>query len=83
MPESEPPLPVNERPLSVAEPGNRLAGGGVAFMGAGFQVGNRFVLLGQSSQGLVVVHVERGDRIRLISARRASRKKRKQYAQTP
>lgn len=49
------------------------------------QIENRFILLGQTSQGLmvVVVHVERGDRIRLISARRASRKERNMYAQTP
>lgn len=49
------------------------------------QTEDRFILLGQTSQALivVVVHVERGDRIRLISARRASRKERKAYAQTP
>jgi len=42
---------------------------------------NRLVLLGRTSDGsiVVVVHVERGDRIRLISARRASRKERITY----
>jgi len=41
----------------------------------------RHVLIGQSSAGrvLVVVHVDRGERIRLISARIASRKERRQY----
>lgn len=41
----------------------------------------RFVLLGQTSVGrlVVVAHVDRGARIRLISARPASRKERKQY----
>lgn len=41
----------------------------------------RFVLLGQAntSRLLVIVHVDRGARIRLISARTATRKERKQY----
>jgi uncharacterized DUF497 family protein len=41
----------------------------------------RFVLLGQTSTGqlIVVVHVDRGARIRLISARPATRKERRQY----
>jgi len=41
----------------------------------------RFVVLGKSHQGrlLVVVHAERGDNIRIISARLASRHERKQY----
>jgi uncharacterized DUF497 family protein len=41
----------------------------------------RFIILGQSHQGrlLVVIHTERGDNIRIISARRASRRERKQY----
>ena len=41
----------------------------------------RFVLLGQTSAGrlVVVVHVDRGAKIRLISARPASRKERRQY----
>ncbi len=41
----------------------------------------RFVLLGQSCRNrlLVVVHTERGNRIRLISARPANRKERKYY----
>lgn len=42
---------------------------------------HRLVLLGRSLAGrlLVVVHVERGDSIRLISARAATRKERKSY----
>ena len=42
---------------------------------------DRFIILGRSHQGrlLVVVHTERTDRIRLISARRASRNERQQY----
>ena len=42
---------------------------------------HRFVLVGQSAQGrvLVVVHVERGDRIRIISARLANNKERRTY----
>src|SRR4030043_200387 len=42
---------------------------------------DRFVLIDNSHKNrlLVVVHMERGDNIRLISARRASRKERKQY----
>lgn len=45
------------------------------------QVENRFVLLGMSYRGkmLVVVHTERGDSIRIISARPASRRERQQY----
>ncbi|MDI6739767.1 MAG: BrnT family toxin [Candidatus Edwardsbacteria bacterium] len=41
----------------------------------------RFVLLGRShlDRLLVVVHTERGDRIRIISARRADRKERLRY----
>lgn len=41
----------------------------------------RFVLLGRTSAGhlVAVVHVDRGARIRLISARPATRKERKQY----
>ena len=44
---------------------------------------NRFVLIGQSSLGrlLVVVHTDRGDAIRLISARRATRRERQAYEQ--
>lgn len=44
---------------------------------------NRFVLIGQSSMGrlLVVVHTDRGDAIRLISARRATRRERQAYEQ--
>jgi hypothetical protein len=42
---------------------------------------DRFVLLGNSHKDrlLVVVHTVRGDNIRLISARKASKKERKQY----
>ena len=41
----------------------------------------RFVLIGQSVKGrlLVVVHAERGDRIRIISARLATNKERFRY----
>lgn len=41
----------------------------------------RYVTLGRSFNNrlLVVVHTQRGERIRIISARRASRKERKQY----
>ena len=48
------------------------------------QVEDRFIILGQSHRQrlLVVVHTERGDKIRLISARRASRNERKQYEET-
>jgi len=43
----------------------------------------RFILLGKSQQGriVVVVHVERGENLRIISARPASRKERTQYAE--
>lgn len=43
----------------------------------------RFVFLGKAISGsiVVVVHVERGDNIRIISARRASRREREQYEQ--
>jgi uncharacterized DUF497 family protein len=45
------------------------------------QVEERFVLLGTSYRGkmLVVVHTERGDSMRIISARPASRRERQQY----
>lgn len=45
------------------------------------KVEDRFVILGRSHQRrlLVVVYTERGDKVRLISARRASRNERKQY----
>jgi len=41
----------------------------------------RFVILGHSHTGklLVVVHTERGDNIRIISARRATKQERKDY----
>jgi uncharacterized DUF497 family protein len=42
---------------------------------------SRFIILGRSHDGrlLVVVHTERGDNIRIISARQASRRERSQY----
>ncbi len=42
---------------------------------------DRFVILGMSSKNrlLVVVHTERRDKIRIISARKATKKERKQY----
>ena len=44
----------------------------------------RFILLGRSHTGrlLVVIHAERGNHLRVISARLASRKERHTYAQT-
>lgn len=44
----------------------------------------RYVLTGLSHQDrlLVVVHTERGDRIRIMSARLATSKERKQYEET-
>ena len=41
----------------------------------------RFIILGRSHQGklLVVTHTERGDNIRIISARHAGRRERKSY----
>ncbi len=43
----------------------------------------RFLLLGRSSSGnlLVISHTERGDRIRIISVRRATKQEREQYTQ--
>jgi uncharacterized DUF497 family protein len=48
------------------------------------QAEDRWILLGQSNQGelLVVVHTERGDNTRIISARLASRLERKQYEES-
>jgi uncharacterized protein len=45
------------------------------------QTETRFIILGRSHRGrfLVVIHTERGDSIRIISARHASRRERKQY----
>jgi uncharacterized protein len=47
-------------------------------------VENRFVIVGASHSGklLVVVHTERGDNIRIISARLASRRERQTYEQS-
>jgi len=41
----------------------------------------RFILIGNSVMNhlLVVVHTERGEKIRIISARKANKKERKQY----
>jgi hypothetical protein len=45
---------------------------------------DRFVLLGNSHRNrlLVIVHTERGNKIRIISARRATKKERKQYEES-
>jgi uncharacterized DUF497 family protein len=45
---------------------------------------NRFILIGKSGRNrlLVVVHTERGENIRIISARRATKKERKQYEES-
>jgi uncharacterized protein len=42
---------------------------------------DRFIIIGKSHKNrlLVVVHVERGDKIRIISARKATKKERDQY----
>jgi uncharacterized DUF497 family protein len=42
---------------------------------------NRFILVGNSYRNrlLIVVHTERGNKIRIISARKATNKERKQY----
>ena len=47
------------------------------------QVEARFVLVGMTVRGrlVVVAHTVRGDRIRLISARRATKRERKTYEQ--
>jgi len=44
----------------------------------------RYITMGRAVTGklLVVVHTERGDNIRIISARRASRRERKFYEET-
>ncbi len=48
------------------------------------QVEDRFIVLGRSHQRklLVVAHTERGENIRIISARRASRRERNNYEET-
>lgn len=45
------------------------------------QIEKRFITLGRSNdeQLLVVIHTDRGDNIRIISARAASRRERKYY----
>ncbi len=42
---------------------------------------DRFILIGNSFKNriIVVVHTERGDRIRIISARKATKRERSQY----
>jgi len=42
---------------------------------------DRFTLIGNSAKNclLVIVHTERGDKIRIISARKATKKEREQY----
>lgn len=42
---------------------------------------DRFTLIGNSVKNriLVIVHTERGDKIRIITARKATKKERKQY----
>ena len=44
----------------------------------------RFITVGMSSQNrlLIVAHAERGDRIRIISARRATRHERREYEES-
>jgi uncharacterized DUF497 family protein len=44
---------------------------------------SRFIIMGQSKQGrlLVVAYTERSDTIRIISAREATRRERKTYAE--
>ena len=48
------------------------------------RVEERSIVLGQSHRRklLVVVHTERGDNVRIISARRASRRERKSYEES-
>jgi uncharacterized DUF497 family protein len=45
------------------------------------QVADRFVVIGMSGQArvLFVVHCERGEKVRIISARRATRRERESY----
>lgn len=46
---------------------------------------DRFILIGNSYKNrlLVVVHAERGNKIRIISTRKATKKERKQYEENP
>jgi uncharacterized protein len=48
------------------------------------QAEERFIIIGSShgQELLIVVHTERGDNIRVISARRASRSERKRYEES-
>jgi uncharacterized protein len=48
------------------------------------QAEDRSIIIGQSHQRklLVVVHTERGDNLRIISARHASRRERKSYEES-
>jgi hypothetical protein len=45
---------------------------------------DRFILIGNSYKNrlLVIVHLERANKIRIISARKATKKERKQYEET-
>jgi len=45
---------------------------------------HRFIIVGRSRRGrlLVVAHTERGDRIRIISARLAARRETRQYEES-
>jgi uncharacterized protein len=45
---------------------------------------DRFILIGNSGRNrvLVVVHTERGGNVRIISARKATKKERKQYEES-
>ena len=46
---------------------------------------HRFVTIGQSAQRLIIVvaHADRGERIRIISARKATRRERHEHAENP
>ena len=48
------------------------------------QAEDRFIIIGHSHQRelLVVAHTERGDNMRVVSARRASRRERKTYEES-
>ena len=48
------------------------------------QTEDQFIIVGQSHRQrlLVVVHTERGDNVRIISVRRASRRERKNYEES-
>ena len=60
--------PTTDRPLTIPDPEHS-------------KTEDRFVTIGSAFTGklLIVVHTDRGDNIRIISARRASRRERKSY----